>query len=138
MIPDANFESISYHPFTVNNNFINSGNDADINFYSDISPLNTKYFNPDKIREGFECLYKNGNRGRNNETMSRHQLKRAERETLSLKSFGNSSGNLHTMFFILDFMYHFIRGESNHTKILKCFIILCPRLSETFSFRLYR
>ena len=66
------------------------------------------------------------------------KLKRAERETLSLKSFGNSSGNLHTMLFILDFMYHFIRGESNHTKTLICFIILCPRLSETFSFRLYR
>ena len=75
MIPDANFESISYHPFTVNNNFINSGNHADINFYSDISPLNTKYFNPDEIREGFECLCKNSNRGLNNEAMSRHQAK---------------------------------------------------------------
>ena len=29
-------------------------------------------------------------------------------------------------------MYHFTCCESNHTKILKCFITLCPRLSETF------
>ena len=53
MTPDANFESMSYNPFTVNDNFFNSENDPDINFYSDISPLDTKYFNPNEIREGF-------------------------------------------------------------------------------------
>ena len=57
MAPDANFESLSYNPFTVNHNFFfNSESDPDINFCSDISPLDTKYFNPNKIREGFECL----------------------------------------------------------------------------------
>ena len=40
--------------------FFNSESDPDINFYSDISPLGTKYFNPNEIREGFECLCKNG------------------------------------------------------------------------------
>ena len=30
-------------------------------------------------------------------------------------------------FFALDFMYHFTWGESNHTKIFKCLIILCPQ-----------
>ena len=44
----------------MNDNFFNSESDPDINFYSDISPLDTKYFNPNEIREGFECLCKNG------------------------------------------------------------------------------
>ena len=40
--------------------FFNSESDPDISFYSDISPLNTKYFNPKEVREGFKCLCKNG------------------------------------------------------------------------------
>ena len=59
MAPDANFESIFYNPFTVNDNFLNSESDPDINFYSDISPLDKKYFNPNEIRD-FKCLCKNG------------------------------------------------------------------------------
>ena len=51
---------MSYNPFTVNDNFFNSESDPDINFYSDISPLDTKYFNANEIREGFDCLCKNG------------------------------------------------------------------------------
>ena len=38
------------------------------------------------------------------------------------------------MLFVLGLIFHFACGESHHTKILKCFIILCPRLSETFCF----
>ena len=49
MAPDANFESMSYNPFTVNDNFFNSESDPDIKFYSHIY----------EIREGFECLCKN-------------------------------------------------------------------------------
>ena len=60
MAPDANFESISYNPFTVNDNFFSSESDLDINFYSIISPLDTKYLNPNEIREGFEYHFKNG------------------------------------------------------------------------------
>ena len=41
-------------------NFFNSKGNLDINFSSYISPLDTKYFNTNKIREGFECLCKNG------------------------------------------------------------------------------
>ena len=59
MAPYENFELMSYNPFTVNI-FFNSENDADIDFYSDISPLDTKYSNPNEIREGFECLCKKG------------------------------------------------------------------------------
>ena len=51
---------MSYNPFTANDNFFNSESDPDTNFYSDISPFDTKYFNPKEIREGFECLCKNG------------------------------------------------------------------------------
>ena len=40
--------------------FFNFESDPDVNFYSDISPLDTKYLNPNEIREGFECLCKNG------------------------------------------------------------------------------
>ena len=54
MALEANFESMSYNSFTVNDNFFNSESDPDINFYSDISPLDTKYFNPNEIHEGFE------------------------------------------------------------------------------------
>ena len=53
MALEANFESMSYNSFTVNDNFFNSESDPDINFYSDISPLDTKYFHPNKIRKGF-------------------------------------------------------------------------------------
>ena len=60
MVSDANFELMSYIPFTVNDKFFNSETLSDINFYSDISPLDTKYFNPNKIPEGFECLCKKG------------------------------------------------------------------------------
>ena len=60
MAPDANFEWMSYNPFTVNDNFFNSKNDPYINFYNDISPLDIKYFDSNEIREGFECLSKNG------------------------------------------------------------------------------
>ena len=41
-------------------NFFNFEGNLDIKFSSYISPLDTKYFNTKKIREGFECLCKNG------------------------------------------------------------------------------
>ena len=43
MAPDANFESMSYNPFTVNDNIFNSESDPDINFYSITSLLDAKY-----------------------------------------------------------------------------------------------
>ena len=59
MTPDANFESISYNPFTLSNNFVNPEIDPDNIFYSDISSLDKKYFNPNKTCEVFEFLCKN-------------------------------------------------------------------------------
>ena len=51
---------MSYNPFTLNDKFFNPKSDPYINFYSDISPLDTKYFNPNEVQEDFECLCKNG------------------------------------------------------------------------------
>ena len=51
MATEANFESVSYNHFTVNDNLFNSESDPDTNFYTDISSLDTKYFNPNEIRE---------------------------------------------------------------------------------------
>ena len=41
MAPDANFESMSYNLFAVNDNCFNFKRDPDINFYSDLYPLDT-------------------------------------------------------------------------------------------------
>ena len=41
MAPDANFESMSYNLFAVNDNFFNSKSDPDINFYRDLYPFDT-------------------------------------------------------------------------------------------------
>ena len=60
MTLDANLESISYNPFTVNDNFVNFESDPYISFYSGISPLYTKCFNANEFCEGFECLCENG------------------------------------------------------------------------------
>ena len=43
MAPEANLKSMYYNPFKMNDNFFNSENDPDINFYSDIFPLDTKF-----------------------------------------------------------------------------------------------
>ena len=39
MIPDSNFESLSYSPFSIHENSINSEHDTDIDFYQDISSV---------------------------------------------------------------------------------------------------
>ena len=36
MTPDANFESMSFNLFIVNDNFVNSESDPDVSFYNDI------------------------------------------------------------------------------------------------------
>ena len=40
---------------------------------------------------------------------------------LGLKLFGNLWDNSYTVFFVLDFMYHFTCEESSHTKIFKIY-----------------
>ena len=50
MTPGSIFDSVLDNPFTVNDNFVNSESNSDINFHSDISPLDTTFFNPNEIR----------------------------------------------------------------------------------------
>ena len=59
MTPDSNFESMSYNPFSVKDGFANSDNDPDINFYQDISSLDTHYFTPNDFQDNFKCFYEN-------------------------------------------------------------------------------
>ena len=46
MTPDINFESLLYNPFSIHESSINSEHDPDINFYQDISSLETHYCSP--------------------------------------------------------------------------------------------
>ena len=43
MTPGINFKSLSYNPFGIHESSINSERDPDINFYQDISSLETHY-----------------------------------------------------------------------------------------------
>ena len=53
-------------------------------------------------------------------------------QILSLKACRNLRNNSRIRFFELDIMYHFPCGDQTYTKILKCFIILCPQPSLSF------
>ena len=53
MTPDINFESLSYNLFSIHESSINSEHDPDINFYQDISSLETHYCSPNDLRTTF-------------------------------------------------------------------------------------
>ena len=54
MAPEPNFESMSIKPFSNNNNFSDSNQDPDVNFFLDnISSLNTEYFSPSDVKIRF-------------------------------------------------------------------------------------
>ena len=57
MTPDLNFESLSYNPFSIHESSINSEHDPDLNFYQDISSLETYYCSPNSFKNNFQsCL----------------------------------------------------------------------------------
>ena len=56
MTPDINFESLSYHPFSIHKSLINSEHDSDINFDQNISSLGTYYFTPNDFEKNFQCF----------------------------------------------------------------------------------
>ena len=58
MTPDINFESLSYNPFSIHESSINSEHDPDINFYQDISCLETHYFSPNDLKDNFQSFLK--------------------------------------------------------------------------------
>ena len=46
MTPEPSFESLSYKPFSVDSNLtVNTVLDPDVNFFENISSLDTQYFN---------------------------------------------------------------------------------------------
>ena len=59
MALEPNFESMSFNPFSNNNNFSDGNQDPDVNFFLDNIPsLNTEYFSPSDVKIGFskfEC-----------------------------------------------------------------------------------
>ena len=52
------FESLSYNPFSIHESSINSEHDPDINFYQDISSLETHYCSPNDFQNNFQCFLK--------------------------------------------------------------------------------
>ena len=58
MTPDINFESLSYNPFSIYKSSINSEHDPDINFYQDISSLETHYCSPNDFKNNFQSFLK--------------------------------------------------------------------------------
>ena len=58
MTPDINFESLSYNPFSIHESSINSEHDPDINFYQDISSLETHYCSPNDLKNNFQSFLK--------------------------------------------------------------------------------
>ena len=61
MVPEPNFESMSFNPFSNNNNFSDGNQDPDVNFFLDNIPsLNTKYFSPSDVKIGFSKFESSG------------------------------------------------------------------------------
>ena len=58
MTPDINFQSLSYNTFSIHESAINSEHDPDINFYQDISSLETHYCSPNDFQNKFQCFLK--------------------------------------------------------------------------------
>ena len=58
MTPDINFESLSYNPFHIHESSINSEHDPDINFYQDISSLETHHCSTNDFQSNFQCFLK--------------------------------------------------------------------------------
>ena len=58
MTPDINFEYLSYNPSSIQESSINNEHDPDINFYQDISSLETHYCSPNDFQNNFECFLK--------------------------------------------------------------------------------
>ena len=51
MTPEPSFESLSYKPFAVDGNLtVNAELDPDVNFFQNISSLDTQYFNIDDTK----------------------------------------------------------------------------------------
>ena len=59
MTPDINFESMFFNPFSTKECFVDNNYDSDVNFYHDVSMLDTQYLTPDKFKTNFKDFSKN-------------------------------------------------------------------------------
>ena len=59
MTPDTNFESMFFNPFSTKECFVDNNNDPDVNFYYDVSLLDTQYILPDKFKTNFKDFSEN-------------------------------------------------------------------------------
>ena len=59
MTPDINFESIFFNPFSTKECVVDNDHDPDVNFYHDVSMLDTQYIMPDKFKTNFKDFSKN-------------------------------------------------------------------------------
>ena len=59
MTPDINFESMFLNPFSTRECIVDNDHDPDVNFYHDVSMLDTQYLMPDKFKTNFKDFSKN-------------------------------------------------------------------------------
>ena len=59
MTPDINFESMFFNPFSTKECIVDNDHDPDVNFYHDVSMLDTQYLMPDKFKTNFKDFSKN-------------------------------------------------------------------------------
>ena len=58
MTPDINFDSLLHNPFSIHKSSINSEHDPDVNFYQEISSLETHYCSPNDSQNNFQSFLK--------------------------------------------------------------------------------
>ena len=59
MTPDINFESMFLILFSTKGCFVDNDHDPNVNFFLDVSMLDTQYLIPDKFKTNFKDFYKN-------------------------------------------------------------------------------
>ena len=60
MPPNSSFDSQSFNPFSINEDFKDNDQDPDVNFYqTQISSLDTSYYIPNEFKEKPEISNKN-------------------------------------------------------------------------------
>ena len=59
MTPDTNFESMFFNPFSTKECLVDNDHDPDVNFYHDVSMLDTQYLTPGKFKTSFKDFSEN-------------------------------------------------------------------------------
>ena len=58
MAPESSFESMCFNPFLLNDSLNGSNKNPDVNFYNDISSLETSYLSTSEINKNFQNFSK--------------------------------------------------------------------------------